>query len=387
MSGRNATKKCNAGRLRAPWFTDEELDALVSEVERRYRDLTRDGRGKPAPLQYKRIWREIGEAVSAAGTMGRDGDQCRKRWNDVVASARKKRAANVTKQFDAGGGPADIVEVTDIEERALALVGDLPRATAHGVADHLPEHDVELDSTDVGSPSTSGTQRRSVTPIPSTSALPAVRQPSSFCTPAPTRSPGPPGPEAAHRHHDQEEEEGDGPAFVTVKVEEEVTEEGPALRPCQAPVRPAGGAEPAGRAPEEPGAGAGKASRPPPPPPPPRAAPQADGEAGRLAAMQEMAQLSRASVELGRDLLQAVAGIAASIAAFAEQHTAGMSRLIGAVERNTDSLEGVWRAMSAGAPAPPPPAPLPPAPPAATSRPAEPEGPAFSPPPPPFPPR
>uniref|UniRef100_UPI00398F7D00 t-SNARE domain-containing protein 1-like n=1 Tax=Pristiophorus japonicus TaxID=55135 RepID=UPI00398F7D00 len=128
-------------QLRAPWFTDDELEACVSEVERRYRELTRDGRGKPAPPQYKHIWQVIGEAMSAVGTMLRDGDQCRKRWNDVVAAARRKRTANAPEQCGMGGGSPEVIKVTDIEERASSLVDDHPCATTHGGADPVLQHD------------------------------------------------------------------------------------------------------------------------------------------------------------------------------------------------------------------------------------------------------
>uniref|UniRef100_UPI00398EDFFC t-SNARE domain-containing protein 1-like n=1 Tax=Pristiophorus japonicus TaxID=55135 RepID=UPI00398EDFFC len=141
MSEKKTLRKVKDGqRLRTLWFTDEELDALVSAVEARYRHLTRDGHGKPPPASYQWIWKEIGEAMSAVGTIVRDGDQCRKRWNDIVAVVRKKLSTYASEQRRMGGGPPKVLEINDWEQHALALVGGHNYAISHGGADPLPQH-------------------------------------------------------------------------------------------------------------------------------------------------------------------------------------------------------------------------------------------------------
>uniref|UniRef100_UPI00398E8161 3-ketoacyl-CoA thiolase, peroxisomal isoform X2 n=1 Tax=Pristiophorus japonicus TaxID=55135 RepID=UPI00398E8161 len=74
--------------------------------------------------------------------------------NEAFAS-QKKRTSKAASLSATRGGPADIIKLSSLEERALALVNDHPSATTEGDADPVLEHDVDSDSTEQCSPSTS----------------------------------------------------------------------------------------------------------------------------------------------------------------------------------------------------------------------------------------
>uniref|UniRef100_UPI00398F696B uncharacterized protein n=1 Tax=Pristiophorus japonicus TaxID=55135 RepID=UPI00398F696B len=133
-------------RLRAPTFDDTELPALLENITQRYSDLTKNGCGRPIPKVYNKIWDEIGEAVSSTSTMLRNGERCRKRWNDLVRVARKKKSAIAADQRHTGRGPPMQESLSDIEIRAVSLVGDTNCATTHIGADLPTTQDESEDS-------------------------------------------------------------------------------------------------------------------------------------------------------------------------------------------------------------------------------------------------
>uniref|UniRef100_UPI00398E683F uncharacterized protein n=1 Tax=Pristiophorus japonicus TaxID=55135 RepID=UPI00398E683F len=112
-----------------------------------------------------------------------------------------------------GGGPPEVIEVTDVEERALALVG----ATTQGDAGPMLQHGDDSESTDRH-------------PIhlwhakalcnSNTVHLDPIRSPPQQLHPPhspPLTSPiAPASTSATHRETDQEEEQGEGLVFVPV---------------------------------------------------------------------------------------------------------------------------------------------------------------------------
>uniref|UniRef100_UPI00398E86E4 myb-related transcription factor, partner of profilin-like n=1 Tax=Pristiophorus japonicus TaxID=55135 RepID=UPI00398E86E4 len=130
------------GRLWAPAIDETELPVLLENITERYSDLTKGGPGKPSPKEYNRIWDEIGEAVSSTSTMVHTGERCRRRWNDPTRVARKTSAIAANQQ-PTGGGPQMQEPVTEIEIRALSLVGDSNCATIGIGADPATQDDLE----------------------------------------------------------------------------------------------------------------------------------------------------------------------------------------------------------------------------------------------------
>uniref|UniRef100_UPI00398EF85C uncharacterized protein n=1 Tax=Pristiophorus japonicus TaxID=55135 RepID=UPI00398EF85C len=88
----------------------------------------------PLPNEYNRIWDEIGAAVSSTSTMvcteERPGE-----------GSKKEDICNSSGSAAYGGGPATQELLTEIEIRALSLVGDSNRATTGIGADPLTQDD------------------------------------------------------------------------------------------------------------------------------------------------------------------------------------------------------------------------------------------------------
>uniref|UniRef100_UPI00398ECAA4 myb-related transcription factor, partner of profilin-like isoform X2 n=1 Tax=Pristiophorus japonicus TaxID=55135 RepID=UPI00398ECAA4 len=123
-------------RRRAKPFSEEANEALVNIVSTRWEDLTRGGHGKPSPRAYRRIWAEIADVVKSASNEVRTPDQCRKRWNSLLAAARKKISINRSEQRRTGGSSATVHILNEYEELAVALVGSESHSVmTHGVAE------------------------------------------------------------------------------------------------------------------------------------------------------------------------------------------------------------------------------------------------------------
>uniref|UniRef100_UPI00398EAAAD uncharacterized protein n=1 Tax=Pristiophorus japonicus TaxID=55135 RepID=UPI00398EAAAD len=157
---------------------------------------------------------------------------------------------------------------------------------------------------------------------------------------------------ATQSHEEQERDEGEGPVFEPLDVEE-LEEDDTSLLPYAPPVRriSVSGSEFMGFESDATRASAARhrchGAEPTKTHEPTRAE-QAAEDAGWLTAIHKIVQLSRTSVDLGRDLLQTMAGIAASTATLAQHHTDSMDRLIRAVEHNTQSAEAMRQAMASG---------------------------------------
>uniref|UniRef100_UPI00398F1530 uncharacterized protein n=1 Tax=Pristiophorus japonicus TaxID=55135 RepID=UPI00398F1530 len=118
---------------RAKLFREEANEALVNVVSTRWEDLTRGGHGKPPSRANRRIWVEIADVVT---NEARTPDQCRKRWNSLLAAARKMISMNNREQRRTGKGSAILHTLTAYEELAVALVGpESHSVTSRGVAE------------------------------------------------------------------------------------------------------------------------------------------------------------------------------------------------------------------------------------------------------------
>uniref|UniRef100_UPI00398E9F48 myb-related transcription factor, partner of profilin-like n=1 Tax=Pristiophorus japonicus TaxID=55135 RepID=UPI00398E9F48 len=126
----------SSDRRRDKPFSEEANEALVDIVSTRWEDLTRGGHRKPPPRAYRRIWVEIADVVTSESNEARTLDQCCKRWNSLLAAARKKISINQREQCRTGGGSAMFHALSGYEELAVALVGPESRSvTTRGVAE------------------------------------------------------------------------------------------------------------------------------------------------------------------------------------------------------------------------------------------------------------
>uniref|UniRef100_UPI00398EF961 myb-related transcription factor, partner of profilin-like n=1 Tax=Pristiophorus japonicus TaxID=55135 RepID=UPI00398EF961 len=108
-------------RSRAKRFSDTALKALVHGVRQRRDVLFPQGGKKPSRLKYRRVWKEIAKAVTAASLVPRTPIQCRKKLNDLTRLVKGKVADNRGEQQQAGGDHAR-VDLTDLEESMFQII-------------------------------------------------------------------------------------------------------------------------------------------------------------------------------------------------------------------------------------------------------------------------
>ncbi|XP_072338057.1 uncharacterized protein [Scyliorhinus torazame] len=132
-------------RRAAPRFRDSDLESLLNAVEKR-RGVLYPRRGQHQPSStVRRVWREVGAAVSAVGhIMGhtpRTGQQCRKKLHDLTRAARGKTAHNFRERARTGGRFPQLYPLTLYEQRALVLaMGAASREVAPCQVRGPPEH-------------------------------------------------------------------------------------------------------------------------------------------------------------------------------------------------------------------------------------------------------
>uniref|UniRef100_UPI00398E8025 uncharacterized protein n=1 Tax=Pristiophorus japonicus TaxID=55135 RepID=UPI00398E8025 len=238
----------------------------------------------------------------------------------VLGKGAKKTSATAADQWHTRGGPPTQEPLTDMEIRALSLVGDSNRATTGIGADPLAQDDSEdSDHTD--------TERPDDRPTTSTSG---VTQPSPDFT--------------TGRDVEEEELLILEPVEVGVETEEDTPAPcGPArtssIMECVFSGFPHGSSDSAGPSRAQQGT-------------PSVAAPLlqrrrlVQKRSVAVGVYQDMVRLSQASGDIGRELLKAMTTIAANIAALSEQQSEDMSRMIIVMERT--AVEAMQQSTGSG---------------------------------------
>ncbi|XP_041029934.1 uncharacterized protein LOC121269400 [Carcharodon carcharias] len=108
----------------APRFSDASLHVLLQGVRKRREVLFPADRKKKPSRLTKEAWMEIAAEVTSCGVQQRDWVQCRKRMNDLLRTAKEKKAHNSIEMSKVGGGIPDIRNLTAAETEALELAGD-----------------------------------------------------------------------------------------------------------------------------------------------------------------------------------------------------------------------------------------------------------------------
>eukprot|EP00918_Siedleckia_nematoides_P052220 GHVU01114132.1.p2 GENE.GHVU01114132.1~~GHVU01114132.1.p2 ORF type:complete len:325 (+),score=66.73 GHVU01114132.1:2286-3260(+) len=108
---------------RVLWTTAEQL-RLVQLVGENYATLT--GEGKTPDINAKRMaaWRVIAQTISSETGGQFDGEQARKKWQNVKGSAKGKRATQRREAAKTGGGVPQVPKFTAAEESVVQLLGE-----------------------------------------------------------------------------------------------------------------------------------------------------------------------------------------------------------------------------------------------------------------------
>ena len=72
----------------------------------------------------KRGWEMVAAAVSTVGGTIRDSESVKKKWADYKSTAKKKGAERFRELKKTGGGVANNVQIDQLEEKVLAVIGD-----------------------------------------------------------------------------------------------------------------------------------------------------------------------------------------------------------------------------------------------------------------------
>ncbi|XP_069476309.1 myb-related transcription factor, partner of profilin-like [Ambystoma mexicanum] len=80
MSQERTRGKSAMDRVRKPKFSDQEFEVLVDEALTHHHELQQR---KTSALRRGQIWKSVAQRVSAVGRVPRDGEDCRKRLNDL----------------------------------------------------------------------------------------------------------------------------------------------------------------------------------------------------------------------------------------------------------------------------------------------------------------
>ena len=110
-------------RARRGNFSPGELEVLVNEVEIRIGIINSKFCDVITNKKKKRAWEEIARAVSKQGTVDRTGEEVSIKFTKMKSEAKKKKGYEIKERNKTGGGPAEKIGFTHIEERLLQLMG------------------------------------------------------------------------------------------------------------------------------------------------------------------------------------------------------------------------------------------------------------------------
>lgn len=112
--------------IRARNFTKEEVEVLLREAGKHSKTLK--GRFQPNctnEIKHKK-WMEISKLVNSIDGMGdRTWQHCRKKWQDLICTARGKYRNQLHESRKTGGGPSTAERLTRIEQIAIESVGEV----------------------------------------------------------------------------------------------------------------------------------------------------------------------------------------------------------------------------------------------------------------------
>lgn len=112
-------------KRRAFNFTHDELEALVVAVEERKAELF----GKFTPTLTAQIkekkWQEATEAVSAVRGVQRTVDSIKKKWSTIASDAKTRGVLQKRDQAKTGAGVTEVKPLTSLEEKILAVMGQV----------------------------------------------------------------------------------------------------------------------------------------------------------------------------------------------------------------------------------------------------------------------
>ena len=114
-------------KKRAPTYTVNETEVLLEEVSLNKATLFSAFRTTVSNKNKQKVWAKICRKMAACGSGApRDWQEVRKKWHDFASIAKNRNAAVRRERLLTGAGPSTLPELSQMEEKALAIIGETP---------------------------------------------------------------------------------------------------------------------------------------------------------------------------------------------------------------------------------------------------------------------
>ncbi|XP_072915827.1 uncharacterized protein [Hemitrygon akajei] len=108
---------------RTPRFSDRAVQVLLEQVRAR-REIFFPSEGRSVPREkVHQAWMEVAHWVNAKSEVPKTWLQCRKKFNGLTWTAKEKLAHKTRKRTSCGERPASILDLTQMEQEALDIIG------------------------------------------------------------------------------------------------------------------------------------------------------------------------------------------------------------------------------------------------------------------------
>lgn len=104
-------------------FTEDELEALLAEVETRKNILFGTLSSGITSKRKRNEWESVCQAVNAMGSETRTQAEIKKKWSDIKLDVKRRMAAHRQSVVKTGGGTGD-EEPSSFDQRVAAIVGE-----------------------------------------------------------------------------------------------------------------------------------------------------------------------------------------------------------------------------------------------------------------------
>ncbi|XP_041032767.1 uncharacterized protein LOC121271090 [Carcharodon carcharias] len=108
---------------RTPRFSDGAVEVLLERV-RAHREILFPWEGRNVPREMvHQAWMDVALSVNARSEVPKTWLQCRKKFNGLTWTAKEKLARRARKRSSAGERPPSILDLTQMEQEALDIIG------------------------------------------------------------------------------------------------------------------------------------------------------------------------------------------------------------------------------------------------------------------------
>jgi hypothetical protein len=116
-------------------YSDTELNVLVDNIAKHYVTITSKFTDVVTNGKKNKVWASITTSVNSCGVTLRTVSEIRKKWDDLKSRTKAKAALLKRELSKTGGGKKTKIELTDLERRIIALLGETRIKGVKGAVD------------------------------------------------------------------------------------------------------------------------------------------------------------------------------------------------------------------------------------------------------------